>query len=470
MGPNGSGKSTLANAIMGHPNLEVTEGQILFDGEDITEAEPDERARAGLFMAFQYPVAIPGVTVTKYLRMVMNAHREGRGEEAISLKDFRKTVEAAMELTQGAARVLQPLPQRRLLRRREEAHGDPPARADQADAGRARRDRLGPRHRRAEHRRRRRQHGRPGHRHGRADHHPLPAHPAHGQAAVRAHHVRGPDRQGGRPGARQRAREEGLRLDPRRGRRGGAPMSLAVPTSLRVPDPRAARAWSTSTPRPPSQTVRPALEAMDRYYETYRASDPPRRLPDRRGGDGRLRGRARARSPRSPARRRGETVFTRNATEAINLVAYAWGRANVGPDDLVVLTQMEHHSNIVPWQLLGCRLAYVPVSDDGLLDLDALDALLAQRPEARRGRPRLQRARHDQPDRRDRRARARRRRARAGRRRAGRAAAAGRRRRARRRLLRLDRPQGLRPDRASACCTAAASCSRRCRRSSAAGT
>src|SRR5256886_3338222 len=66
MGPNGSGKSTLANAIMGHPNLEVTEGSILYEGEEITEADPDERARAGLFMAFQYPVAIPGVTVTKY--------------------------------------------------------------------------------------------------------------------------------------------------------------------------------------------------------------------------------------------------------------------------------------------------------------------------------------------------------------------------------------------------------------------
>ena len=99
MGPNGSGKSTLANAVMGHPNLEVTDGQILFDGHDITEADPDPRARAGLFMAFQYPVAIPGVTVAKYLRMVMNAHREARGEGDISLKDFRKTVEAAMKLT-----------------------------------------------------------------------------------------------------------------------------------------------------------------------------------------------------------------------------------------------------------------------------------------------------------------------------------------------------------------------------------
>jgi Fe-S cluster assembly ATP-binding protein len=99
MGPNGSGKSTLANVIMGQPNLEVTEGQILFKGEDITEADPDERARMGLFMAFQYPVSIPGVTITKYLRMVMNAHREHRGEGEVSLKDFRRLVEQAMELT-----------------------------------------------------------------------------------------------------------------------------------------------------------------------------------------------------------------------------------------------------------------------------------------------------------------------------------------------------------------------------------
>jgi Fe-S cluster assembly ATP-binding protein len=99
MGPNGSGKSTLANVIMGHPGLEVTDGQIVFKGEDITEAEPDERARMGLFMAFQYPVAIPGVTIAKYLRMVLNAHRDARGEPEVSLKDFRKQVEEAMELT-----------------------------------------------------------------------------------------------------------------------------------------------------------------------------------------------------------------------------------------------------------------------------------------------------------------------------------------------------------------------------------
>jgi Fe-S cluster assembly ATP-binding protein len=99
MGPNGSGKSTLANAIMGHPSLEVTEGTITFRGEDITEAAPDERSRMGLFMAFQYPVAIPGVTVAKYLRMIVNSHREADGEEPVKLKEFRKQAEEAMALT-----------------------------------------------------------------------------------------------------------------------------------------------------------------------------------------------------------------------------------------------------------------------------------------------------------------------------------------------------------------------------------
>jgi Fe-S cluster assembly ATP-binding protein len=98
MGPNGSGKSTRANVVMGHPNFEVTEGTIHFGGQDITEVDPDERSRMGLFMAFQYPVAIPGVTTTKYLRTVINAHRAARGEPAIGLKEFRQRVEAAMDL------------------------------------------------------------------------------------------------------------------------------------------------------------------------------------------------------------------------------------------------------------------------------------------------------------------------------------------------------------------------------------
>ena len=126
MGPNGSGKSTLANTIMGHPSYEITEGKILFQGEDVTEAEPDERARAGLFMAFQYPSAIPGVSVVNFLRTAINAHRKARGEDPINLKEFRKTLEAADGGAGRGPRVHAPLPERGLLGRREEALRDPP--------------------------------------------------------------------------------------------------------------------------------------------------------------------------------------------------------------------------------------------------------------------------------------------------------------------------------------------------------
>ncbi len=94
MGPNGSGKSTLANTLLGHPGYEVTEGTIVFRGEDITEAEPHDRAKAGLFLAFQYPVAIPGVSVANFLRMAINAQRE----EPIQVKEFRDQLAHAVEL------------------------------------------------------------------------------------------------------------------------------------------------------------------------------------------------------------------------------------------------------------------------------------------------------------------------------------------------------------------------------------
>jgi len=99
MGPNGSGKSTLAYALMGHPAYEITEGQIVFDGEDLTEMEADERAQRGMFLAFQYPHAIPGVTVTSFLRSAINATRKARKGEAdpIPIPEFRKEMMAAME-------------------------------------------------------------------------------------------------------------------------------------------------------------------------------------------------------------------------------------------------------------------------------------------------------------------------------------------------------------------------------------
>src|SRR5580658_3166192 len=89
MGPNGSGKSTLANTLLGHPSYEITQGSITFKGEDITQAEPHERATAGLFLAFQYPVSIPGVSVANFLRMALNAKRASAGEEPIQVKEFR---------------------------------------------------------------------------------------------------------------------------------------------------------------------------------------------------------------------------------------------------------------------------------------------------------------------------------------------------------------------------------------------
>ena len=100
MGPNGSGKSTLAYALMGHPAYEITEGQILFGGEDLTELGADERAQRGLFLAFQYPHAIPGVTVTSFLRSAINANRKaasGGQEDPVPIPEFRTNLLAAME-------------------------------------------------------------------------------------------------------------------------------------------------------------------------------------------------------------------------------------------------------------------------------------------------------------------------------------------------------------------------------------
>ena len=100
MGPNGSGKSTLAYALMGHPSYEITEGQIFFDGDDVTELGADERAQRGLFLAFQYPHAVPGVTVTSFLRSAINAIRKakaGGDDDPIPVKEFRTELLAAMD-------------------------------------------------------------------------------------------------------------------------------------------------------------------------------------------------------------------------------------------------------------------------------------------------------------------------------------------------------------------------------------
>jgi Fe-S cluster assembly ATP-binding protein len=102
MGPNGSGKSTLANTLAGHPKYQITEGDILYKGESILEWRPDERAQKGIFLAFQYPMAIPGVTVANFLRTALNARRKATGtngnSKSISIPEFRKLMREKMGL------------------------------------------------------------------------------------------------------------------------------------------------------------------------------------------------------------------------------------------------------------------------------------------------------------------------------------------------------------------------------------
>ncbi|GAB4496779.1 MAG: Fe-S cluster assembly ATPase SufC [Anaerolineales bacterium] len=99
MGPNGTGKSTLAYTLMGHPNYTVTSGEVLLDGENVLDMEPDERSRAGIFLAFQYPVAIPGVTVANFLRSAINSRRRAENPEdkGMPIPEFRKMLKEKMD-------------------------------------------------------------------------------------------------------------------------------------------------------------------------------------------------------------------------------------------------------------------------------------------------------------------------------------------------------------------------------------
>ena len=100
MGPNGTGKSTLAYTLMGHPNYTVTEGEVLYNGMNILDLEPDERSRAGIFLAFQYPVAIPGVTVANFLRSAVNSRRRAENPEdkGVPIPEFRRMLKEKMDM------------------------------------------------------------------------------------------------------------------------------------------------------------------------------------------------------------------------------------------------------------------------------------------------------------------------------------------------------------------------------------
>lgn len=97
MGPNGAGKSTLAKIVAGHPSYDVTEGEILYKGQNILELDPDERAHLGIFMSFQYPVEIAGVSNAQFLRIALNSNRKARGEKEMSEQEFDRLLDRKME-------------------------------------------------------------------------------------------------------------------------------------------------------------------------------------------------------------------------------------------------------------------------------------------------------------------------------------------------------------------------------------
>ena len=132
MGPNGSGKSTLSYVIAGRKDYTVETGEVLLNGESILNLEPDVRAAKGLFLAFQYPIEIPGVATLTFLKAALNAQRKQRGQEELSTPDFMKRVKAAAKKLEINAGHAQARAQRRFFRRREEAHGYSPDGASRA--------------------------------------------------------------------------------------------------------------------------------------------------------------------------------------------------------------------------------------------------------------------------------------------------------------------------------------------------
>ncbi len=107
MGPNGSGKSTLAQVLAGHPAFEVTRGQVLFEGQNLLDLQPEERAQAGIFLAFQYPVELPGITNAYFLRAAYNEMRKARGQEEVDPMDFLDLLEEKLKVVDWGPEIMQ---------------------------------------------------------------------------------------------------------------------------------------------------------------------------------------------------------------------------------------------------------------------------------------------------------------------------------------------------------------------------
>ncbi len=449
MGPNGSGKSTLASTLMGSPEYEVTAGTISFRGDDITDWPADERAKAGLFLAFQYPQEIAGVSVIQFLRQALSA-RKGFDLSVLELRV------AAMEWMQrlgmdssfvdrylnegfsGGEKKRNEIMQLAILEPalaildetdsgldidalRIVAKGIHEVRADRPDMGVV-----------------------------------LITHyqrlldeltPDHVHVLVDGRIVAS----GGMEIAEALEREgyEAFRPQER--------SVVTRATSTRPPSRSSSRCSPTPSTALPihyldsansSQKPQSVIDAMTVFNE--HAYAPINRSAYRLAAEATdaYEG-ARAKVARFVnAHAADEIVFTKNATEALNLVAQAWGRANLRTGDVVVLTHMEHHANVVPWHLLaaerGIELRWIPLTDDGRLDLTDLDQLVDGAKVVSVTRDE-QRARHAQPGRRAVRRRPRHRRPGRRRRLPVRPAQPHRRAGVGRRLRRLLQPQDVRP-------------------------
>ena len=174
MGPNGSGKSTLAQVLAGHPAYEVTGGSVTYEGQDLLDMEPEERAQAGVFLAFQYPVEIPGVTNAYFLRAAYNAHPEGEGQEELDPMDFLDLLEEKLKLVEWGPEIMSRAVNAGFSGGEKKRNEILQMAVLEPRARDPRRDRLRPRHRRAADRGRRGQRAPPpGQRHDPGD--PLPA-------------------------------------------------------------------------------------------------------------------------------------------------------------------------------------------------------------------------------------------------------------------------------------------------------
>ncbi len=218
MGPNGSGKSTLAQVLARRETYEVTGGRVLFDGKDLLEMKPEEAACEGVFLAFQYPVEIPGISNAYFLRSALNAIRKYHGQDELDAMDFLPLYKEQMKLLEMDEKLMNRSRERGLLRRRKEAQRDSADGHARAEARDSRRDRLRPGHRRAAHRGAGRERdAQPGSRI--PGDHALPAAAGLHRAGFRARAGGWKNRALGRPGAGAGTGREGLRPGPKPMRR-----------------------------------------------------------------------------------------------------------------------------------------------------------------------------------------------------------------------------------------------------------